>query len=477
MTKRKLRRWLDWAGKAFFAFQLLRLRAERRYWAVRDKHRPRVFAVACWGFPIYSQTFVYQELAHLIRAGFVTRLAFAGMNQDPLASQFDSVWRARRRLIFTEQVCRKSLSYFRRRMPERVESLVATLAAASGASREEIVGHRHFSQAFAFARMVEAFGAQYIHSYFFYEGTLFAYVAAHLLGVPRGVSCYADHMLSDYRLKTVALHLSDARIVVATSERIRSELLAIAPDISAEKILVKPNGISVAQFPMIDRRSPAGELTDLVSVSRIVPKKGLLTLVEAAAILRDQGTPVRIHLIGATDRDEASEEYGRVLASRIDELNLTDSVRMAGTGSEAEINDYFRRAQIFVAPYVETEEGDKDGIPTALLEAMSSGLAVIATDAGSIEEVIDNGHDGLLVPQHDSVALASAIAWLAADPEARRLLGENGARKVRSRFDASIGEVAFHERVAALTQAASAGRLVGFAEGHRPDLDRDRLKT
>jgi hypothetical protein len=199
-----------------------------------------------------------------------------------------------------------------------------------------------------------------------------------------------------------------------------------------------------------------GDVLGLVSVSRIVPKKGLLHLVEAVAILRDRGQSVRVHVIGTTDQDDASREYGRALSQRTAELGLTDLIHMEGRRSEAEINDFFGRSHIFVAPYVETEAGDKDGIPTAVLEAMSSGLAVVVTDAGSITEVIEDGQEGLIVPQREPEALADAIAQLIASPEEGLRLGSNASERVRASLDASVSEGSFHEMVAALISETEA---------------------
>ena len=110
-------------------------------------------------------------------------------------------------------------------------------------------------------------------------------------------------------------------------------------------------------------------------------------------------------------------------------------------------------AQLFVAPFVETESGDKDGIPTALLEGMATGLPVVATDAGSITEVIENGREGIIVSQRDPAALANAIEGLLRDPDQRRRLGWEAADKVRRSYDAGDCEKVFHERVRAITLA------------------------
>lgn len=427
------------------ALQRLRLTAER----VVLRGRPRVLSTACWAFPIYSQTFVYQELTQLIRRGFAVRFLYGHLDSTaPLARQFRPLWRARRRVIFHPAVCEASYRYFVRRMPDRVDRLFDTLSRESGLSPDAVRSHYHVRQAFAFARLVDAYRPAYIHSYFFYEGTLFALVASELLDVPRGVSCYADHVLDDYALKMVALHLRQCQVVVATSRRIKDELLRIEPAASAARILVKPNAINTTHFPIVSRADPGpGERFRLISVCRLEPKKGLIDLVDAVGRLRDRRVPVELHLLGGVDDSDASRAYAVALRERIQTLGLDDAVSLAGRRSEAEINEYFRTSHVFVAPFVETDTGDKDGVPTSLLEAMSAGLPIVATDAGSIVEVVEDGQDGVIVPQRDPSALADAIAALAHDAARRTVLGQNAARKIRLSFDVTTCERVFHDRL------------------------------
>jgi glycosyltransferase involved in cell wall biosynthesis len=408
-----------------------------------------VLATACWTFPYYSQTFVYQELTQLARHGFTIRFLYSELDKSvPLPRQFRPVWRARRLLLLHSDVCDSSYAWFAARMPAKIDELVRRLSEASGLSEPEVRDHYHFKQSFAFARTVAAYGPDYLHSYFFYEGTLFTYVAAFLLDIPRGVSCYADHMLDDYVLKVVGLHLRQVRIAIATSARIKNELLGIEPKADPDRILVKPNGINTSAFPAVARKEPAGgEPFGLVSVCRIEPKKGLLYLVDAVGHLAERGVPVRAHILGGVDDSDASRNYHRDVEARINSLGLTDRVVLEGRRTEAEINARFNASHIFVAPFVETNTGDKDGIPTALLEGMASGLPVVATNAGSILEVIDDGLDGVIVPQADGAALADAIAALVGDTDRRSRLRENGVRKVKAKFDSATCERIFHTRL------------------------------
>jgi glycosyltransferase involved in cell wall biosynthesis len=427
---------------------LARLAAERRLAGARGKLR--VLATACWNFPIYSQTFVYQELCQLIRNGCDLRLAYSKLDaRDQLQSQFALLWPRKRRLYLNRAAHERDYARYKRRLPAKVAALEEKLCQASGLSREALTAHGNYLEAFTFTRMVEAYRPHYLHSYFFYDRSLMALVAGFLLDIPRGVSCYADHMLQDYELKLVPLHLELCDVVVATSERIKGELLALAPHADAGRILVKPNGIDVERFPVLSRPEPAGDQPfRLATVCRIEPKKGLLDLVDAVALLRQRGVHVEAHIVGGVDEwSDASRESKRQLDARITEHKLWGTVHLEGRQGLEGIQRFLAAAHLFVAPFVETQAGDKDGIPTALLEAMATGLPAVGTDAGSIGEVIDQGRDGVIVPQRDAARLADAIQNLLGDPARRRSLGDAAAAKVRERFDAQICDRAFHDRI------------------------------
>ena len=432
--------------------QLLRLRTESLLARTLpgNPDRIRVLATACWSFPVYSQTFVYQELTDLIRNRFRVRFIYCRADTKSfLPDQFLPLWRSRRRAIMADSVSDRAYRYFRRRSPETIRRLVADICFASGMGEMELRRHRHFRQAFVFSQLAAAYQPDYLHSYFFYEGTLFAYVASVLLDIPRGVSCYADHMLQDYELKLVPLHLEQCRLVVATSQRIKGELLSLAPSTDQGKIVVKPNSINDSSFPPVTDHAdpPVGKSFRLVCVNRIEPKKGLLYLVEAMGILRNTTTCPELKIIGGSDDNPVSRAYADLLRQRITELGLVDSVHLIGIRSEAGIRQIFSQAHIYVAPFVETDYGDKDGIPTSLLEAMASALPVVATDAGSIGEVMEDGVHGIIVGQRNAAALATALAVLMADPERRARLGNNGAKHIRERFVVSVCEEAYRSRI------------------------------
>lgn len=417
-----------------------------------ERGGPRLLAIGAWSFPLYSQSFVYQELATLVAAGFDVRLACSELG-DPAALPPPCAALAGRalRLPGERAITRRDLAHFRRTRPAAVARVLALLTAATGRGERDLLADGHLLRGFALARIAEAWGTDLVHSYFFYEGSLAAFVVQQLLGLPRSLTAYADHRLDDYPLKLVPLQLAHADLVVATSERARRELQELAPE-CAPRTIVKPNAIDGRFFAPVVRPEPLpGAPFRLLSVARIDPKKGLGDLLAAAAELRQRGIPFVLELIGGVEPGSAAgERESAGVGAAIDRLDLGDVVTLRGFLPAEGVRAALAQAHLFVAPYVETAAGDKDGIPTALLEAMATGIAAVATRSGAIAEVVTDGGNGRLVAAGAPPELATAIAALLAAPGERARLGAAAARTVAERFEIAVCEPELARRLRAL---------------------------
>ena len=440
---KRLRSFRDWKNRCAFSLA----RATRR----RPAARHQVIVASTWNFPIYFHTFVYQEMDALRSAGCDVRLFCwkKGDRRDQHPGFRDLL---RNRVVIQNDwhIHQQSLAHFRRTRPERVRTLLERLAEDTGLSVERLMQDPVVVAGFTFTRYVELAEADYLHSYFFYDQSLMAMMAAYLLGIPRGITAYADHMLHDYHLKCVRLHLELADLIVATSRRIREELSAIGGGRFDSKILVKPNGIDLSRFPYVNpaERPERGGDPELIAVNRIEPKKGLVYLLEAIRILMDRGVGVRLHLVGSVDPyNRTSRAYAAELEARVRELGIADRVVMHGVKQQPEVVALLARSRIFVAPYIEVASGDKDGIPTAILEAMATGLPIVTTDAGSILEAVTDGAEAICVPQRDPVRLAEAIERLLRDPALCSQIGKAGRRRVEAEFSVDVTERRLHERI------------------------------
>jgi colanic acid/amylovoran biosynthesis glycosyltransferase len=123
------------------------------------------------------------------------------------------------------------------------------------------------------------------------------------------------------------------------------------------------------------------------------------------------------------------------LGSIIERLGLTNHVVLTGPLPFPEVVQRYRRASVFVLPCVVTDEGDRDGIPNVILEAMASHLPVISTPVSGIPEVIRDGDTGLTVPERDPAAIADAVERLVAEPALASELAERASALVRAEFD------------------------------------------
>ncbi|MEZ5293356.1 MAG: glycosyltransferase [Vicinamibacterales bacterium] len=453
-TVRALHEWRDWRNRT-----RLRLRGLARRVGLA---RPGAVVAACWSFPIHSQTFVYQEMTALAWTGLDCHVFCCDTNpRSELPAAFAGLWD--QRLVMQTDWARgqEDLAHFRRTRPDRVDALLARLADATGRTPEALLQESIVLTGFTFARHVELAGTRYLHTYFFYDQSFIALMAAWLLQIPRGITAYADHMMGDYVFKLVPLHLETADIVVATSARIKRELGEIGGGRFDDKIIVKPNGIDVTRFrhvPAADRLALPGP-PQLVAVNRIEPKKGLIHLVDAVDLLRTRGLPVTVNVVGGVDTNTpTSAACHRELVDRIAALGLQESVVLHGVKQQHEFAPIAAGSRLFVAPYVEVGSGDKDGIPTAVLEAMSTGLPIVATDAGSISEAARDGLEGVIVPQRDPAALADAIYRLLTDRDAYVRLADGARERAVTEFDIHVTERRLHERIRPYLDGGAAAR-------------------
>jgi len=419
----------------------------------RGRTEGKAVVAACWQWPIYSHTFVYQEMIGLTHMGLDVKLFHWDLgNLGELHQAFRYLADNRTQLQPVWENHLRDRDHFEKTRPGRLRAFLERVAAATGKPVEQLEKEPLVLQGCTFARMAELAGADYLHSYFFYDQSFMVMQAAWLLGLPRGVSCYADHMLKDYDYKLVPLQVELSDVIVATSARIKRELLAMTGGKFGDKIIVKPNGVDGGRFPAVQRtvRQP-GDPFEVISISRIEPKKGLIHLVEALAELKQQGHRVKAHIVGSKDpHSRGSLEFAAEFERRIAELGVQEEVVLHGMKKQEELAPILQRCRAFVAPYVELGSGDKDGIPTAMLEGLASGLPVVTTDSGSILEVVRNGVEGLVVPQRNSAAFAAALRRLIEDPALERKLAAAARARFDREFDIRVTERRLHERVAGL---------------------------
>jgi glycosyltransferase involved in cell wall biosynthesis len=224
--------------------------------------------------------------------------------------------------------------------------------------------------------------------------------------------------------------LRSATAVHCVSQSLRRRVLELG--VPAQHSRVIRQGVDTAVFRPkdgCDRRQHAPMRVIVIGWARWV--KGFEWALEAIRTLVDRGVPVRLEIIGvaATDADLGDPAERRRLRHTVQDLELSDRVQLCGALATAEVAERLRDSDVLLVPSL------MEGLPTVVLEAMASGVPVVATDCGGVSEAVTDGREGLLVAPRDAEALARALERLWRDPELRARMGEAGRETATSRFE------------------------------------------
>jgi glycosyltransferase involved in cell wall biosynthesis len=218
-------------------------------------------------------------------------------------------------------------------------------------------------------------------------------------------------------------------LVTCTASGAR-HLRALAP--AQDRVALVYHGLDFARFPANPTPRPARDGSDardpviLLSVGRLVAKKGYDVLIDALALLPPALNWRLVHIGGGALKKQMRRRAAKAgIASRIEWL---------GARPQDEVLRRYRAADLFVLASQVARDGDRDGLPNVLMEAASQGLACVATRAGAIDEIVEDGATGVLVPPGDARALADALAALIAAPDKRGELGRAAEARVRRDF-------------------------------------------
>jgi len=214
---------------------------------------------------------------------------------------------------------------------------------------------------------------------------------------------------------------------LAVSAALRDRLLALG--CPAERTALCRSGVDLDAFPFRPpAEDPLAEPVRLITIGRLVEKKGTEYAVRAAALLRERGHDVTLDILGdGRLRDRLGE--------LIESLGIEASVRLLGALPHDAVRDRLDAADICLAPSVTAKDGDEEGLANSIKEAMAVGVPVIATDHGGTAELVADGVTGCLVAERDAAALADRVAWLIDHPAARQRIATAGRQAVEDGFD------------------------------------------
>lgn len=218
-------------------------------------------------------------------------------------------------------------------------------------------------------------------------------------------------------------------LFLPVSEAIGKRLVELG--CNKNKIKVLHSGIDCAKFEFRERLHKKNSPTRIISVARLVEMKGIGYAIEAIARISQSRRHVVYSVIG--DGVLRSD-----LERLIEDLGVTEQVQLLGWKTHEEVSRLLQGAHILVAPSVTATRGETEGIPNAAKEAMAMGLPVVSTLHGGIPELVENGVSGFLVPERDVGALTERLTYLIDHPESWPALGRAGRRHIEAEFDSNL---------------------------------------
>ena len=302
-------------------------------------------------------------------------------------------------------------------------------------------------QAALLAQMAHTKGIHHLHAHFASVATSVARLAARFACVPYTFTAHAKDIFHESVVpEELRRKLEEAAGVVTVSE-FNVQFLSENYGAAAGRVERIYNGLDLDGFPY---QAPGERLPRIISVGRLVEKKGLEDLIEACAILAGRKADFTCQIIGTGELEDD-------LRRQIESSRLQSRVELAGPRPQSEVIELVQSAAVFAAPCVVGADGNRDGLPTVLIEAMALGVPVVSTAVTGIPELVEHGQTGLLTAERDPVALAATLRQALASPERTRHLARAGRQRIEERFDLRTNITALRTLFAGKAETPSCG--------------------
>ena len=379
------------------------------------------------GYPRLSETFIAQEIAALERRGLDILIVSLRRPTDARRHRLHDTIRARM-LYLPEYLLLEPLRVLRAWWKIRQ---IASYASARRLWLRDLARDptpnraRRFGQALVLAAELPE-DVKHLHAHFLHTPASVTRYAAALLGLPWTGSAHAKDIWTTPEWEKRE-KLGSCEWLVTCTRANREHLAALAPP---GKIELLYHGIDLARFPrnaaIGSARDGSSEPVVILSVARLVEKKGTEILLEALARISPALQWRFVHVGGGP--------LLKSLQGRAARLGIEERVTWRGALTQDEVLAEYRKADVFALASRIARDGDRDGLPNVIAEAQSQGLACVATRVSAIPELVRDGQTGILVPENDAEALARALESLIADPARRRALGQAAQTRVREGF-------------------------------------------
>ena len=382
------------------------------------------------GYPRISETFISNEILLLESLGFTVRIV--SMRQPREDFRHASVERIKARPFYLPE---RMLPVLPMLLFENARALLSWprgYARAAGLMLRHWLAKRnaatikHLLQAGLLCRRAIAPDENvHLHAHFAHSPTSVAVYAGLIRGVPVSFTGHAKDVWTQDPAR-LAEKIGRAVFVVTCTRANADYLRRISPN--GTPVFAVYHGIDLGLFDGQARDVPPGPPHRILTVARLTAKKGLDTVLDALGLLAGQGVDFLYDLIGEGEERAA-------LAARAERLGIAGRVRFHGAMPHERVLDFYRQAHVFVLGCRVLANGDRDGVPNVLVEAMAMGLPVVATNVSALPELARDGKTALVCPPDDASALAANVRRLLDDPSLGSRLAEAARQAVAADFD------------------------------------------
>lgn len=396
-------------------------------------------------YPRYSETFIVNEILAHEAAGLDVHI-FALLPPQDTHFQ-DIIARVRAPVTYLPAESGKAIDWWEtlRTTARGIPGIWHRLAAVESETAREVL------QALVLAHAVHERGLQHLHAHFATAATTVARLAAGMTGIGYSFTAHAkDIFHEEVQTEDLRQKFADAAFAVTVSDYNLAYLRERLGSAAARTRRIY-NGLDLERFPF---RAATDRRPQIITVGRLVEKKGFGDLLEACRLLAGRGVAFSCRIIGSGELESSLRE-------RIAGLDLGEHVELCGPRPQQEVIGALQEAAAFAAPCVVGADGNRDGMPTVLLEAMALGTPCVATDVTGIPELLQDGDTGLLVAQRDPPALADALQRLLEDAVLRKRLAAQARARIEAEFDVHRNAARLRELFAGAA-VPQAGRAVAL---------------
>jgi glycosyltransferase involved in cell wall biosynthesis len=406
-------------------------------------------------YPGVSLTFIFREIQILRRLGIRIRTASINAAQ-PSQDGFTAPEQEEQRQTFYVKArgfARIAGDHFRCLAARPLPYLRGLWFAArlGGLDLRTFVYHLlYFAEAVPLGEWMRREGLRHVHIHCASNTVTVALIASRIFPITYSISVHGPNEFYDVQYYRLRAKIEGASFLCCIGQYCRSQLMRICSPDQWQKFHIVPLGVDPDVFA--PRPFPDSDPPNLLCVGRLVPEKGQAILLAAAAHLLQRGNRVHLHIVGDGPSRASLEETSR-------SLGIRDAVTFHGSVNQQALRPLLSRADIFVLPSF------AEGIPVALMEAMSMEIPCVSTFIAGIPELIDSGINGILVPPSDPELLAEAIAGLLSDTQWRHEIGRAGRRKILKAYHLPRNVA----RLAEIFERELGGRAQARGPSHAPE--------